>query len=229
MAQIPEYGPKSRAGSALHNGDCISQLDFHRLYENMPNGFQAELIDGIVYVKEPVGQEHGDQDVLLASIFGAYRAATPGVQASSNVTVILGQDDEVQPDLLLRIKPGYQGQSRDIGPYIAGAPELVAEIAYSSYAIDLHVKRKRYARAGVSESLVVCLQPREIHWFDLASNSKLVADSSGILRSSIFPGLWLSQQSLLGLDHYAAMEILNHGLSSAEHEDFCLRLAQRSV
>lgn len=159
MAQFPKY-EATAAASSLHNGDCMSQLEFNKLYEKMPGGFQAELIEGIVYVKEPVGQEHGDLDVLLSSVLSAYRAATPGVQASSNVTVILGEKDEVQPDLLLRIKPDYDGQSRDSGRYIAGPPELVVEVANTSYAIDLHVKRKRYATAGSLECLVVCLQPQ---------------------------------------------------------------------
>lgn len=127
MAQFPKY-EATAAASSLHNGDCMSQLEFNKLYEKMPGGFQAELIEGIVYVKEPVGQEHGDLDVLLSSVLSAYRAATPGVQASSNVTVILGEKDEVQPDLLLRIKPDYDGQSRDSGRYIAGPPELVVEV-----------------------------------------------------------------------------------------------------
>lgn len=45
MAQFPKY-EATAAASSLHNGDCMSQLEFNKLYEKMPGGFQAELIEG---------------------------------------------------------------------------------------------------------------------------------------------------------------------------------------
>jgi hypothetical protein len=38
----------------LHSGDRLSREEFHRLYSEMPEGFRAELIGGIVYVASPL-------------------------------------------------------------------------------------------------------------------------------------------------------------------------------
>ena len=186
------------------------------------------MIGGIVYVSEPLGQEHGSSDLQLGSLFDAYRASTPGVQACHNATVILGQEDEVQPDLFLRILPGIHGQSKNTrkGNHVKGPPELVAEIAYSNRSIDLHVKKERYTCGGVVEYIVVCLQPAAVHWFDLRSDCKLVADDAGVFRSNVFPGLWIHEVGLLQLDYRLVMEVLNRGLLSPEHGHFAAQLAR---
>jgi hypothetical protein len=44
---------------------------------------------------------------------------------------------------------------------VRGAAELLAEIAYSSVAIDLHLKKDDYQKAGVREYLVVCVREPE--------------------------------------------------------------------
>src|SRR5262249_37572215 len=113
----------------LHNGDCMTRAEFHSIYEQMPDDFKAELIDGTVYVCEPLGMPHGRNHLHLGSLLLAYQAATPGVQAYDNVTIFLNDKNEVQPDLFLRILPNYGGQSGSIRKhYVDGAPELVAEI-----------------------------------------------------------------------------------------------------
>lgn len=71
----------------------------------------------------------------------------PGVDAGDNITVVLSDYDEAQPDLVLRLPPECGGQSQDTADgYVSGAPELIAEIAYSSWAIDLHTKRETHSR-----------------------------------------------------------------------------------
>lgn len=61
----------------LRNGDRMSQKEFHRAYERMPSGFEAELIGGIVYVASPLSTWHGDPHAALGAIFFNYRVATP--------------------------------------------------------------------------------------------------------------------------------------------------------
>jgi Uma2 family endonuclease len=220
--------PNPQVG-ALRNGDCMNQKEFHFLYEQMPEGFWAELINGIVFVAEPVGIQHGNNDLRLGTVLDIYRSKTKGVFAGHNVTVILGKKDEVQPDVVLRVLPAYGGQSKDTGKakarYILGAPELIAEVAYSSRSIDLHLKRERYTSAGAREYLVVCLEPETIYWFDLRNNQELKADADGIFRSIVFPGLWVHAAGLLQLDYDVVMDVLNQGLKSKEHADFVKRLA----
>jgi Uma2 family endonuclease len=110
---------------------------------------------------------------------------------------------------------------------LSGPPELVVEIADSTVSLDLGSKRKRYTLGGVMEYLVICTQLKEIRWFDLPDNRKYQADEAGIIKSKLFPGLWLSNESLVGGDNpKLAMKVLKEGLRSAEHADFVKKLAK---
>lgn len=217
--------PDEQSCFELRSGDSMTREEFHQLYEKMPEDFKAELLGGIVYVASPLKNLHSKNHMRLSSIFDAYEAATPGVQAGDNATVFLSKTDEVQPDLFLRILPKHGGQTRDTNDgYIAGAPELIGEIAYSSRSVDLHIKRKRYAKAGVIEYLVVCLDPREIYWFDFRTGRTLEPDSCGILRSRVFPGLWVGSDALIDLEYAELMETLKQGLATSDHLAFVNRL-----
>lgn len=207
----------------LCNGDRMLQPEFHTAYQQMPEGYRAELIGGIVFEPSPLGYPHGRSDSRLNYLFETYVIATPGVEAASNATVILGDEDEVQPDLVLRVANRHKGQSR-AAKYIKGAPELVAEIAHSSRAIDLHFKKERYALAGVLEYVVVSLEPKKLYWFDLQKNAELPTDVDGIIRSMVFPGLWIHAQGLLDLDHVQTTDALNSGLQSAEYKQYKTKL-----
>ena len=218
--------PKELQVRPLRNGDHMSQKEFHRNYELMPEGYWAELLNGMVIVREPVSAPHSDAHMLLGSLFMAYKASTPGVQCGDNASVILGPKDEVQPDLLLRILPGCGGQTSDHDRYIKGAPELVAEISYSSRSIDLHLKKDRYKRAGVLEYIVVRLIPFDLLWFNLQQN-RLVKPIDAILRSEVFPGLWISPDALACDDYHTSIDLLNKGIRCAEHEAFAAKLDNR--
>src|SRR5688572_32911518 len=83
----------------LHSGDHMTREEFHRIYSQMPEDFRAELVGGVVYVASPLKRRHGKTHMLLRSVFAAYEGATPGVDASDNTTVLLGDESEPQPDL----------------------------------------------------------------------------------------------------------------------------------
>jgi Uma2 family endonuclease len=228
MATLHRDRPRQLYYDELHNGDCMTQREFHRLYEQAPEGFKAELLGGVVFVCEPLGLPHGRSHVRLTAILAAYEGSTPGVEVSDNVTVILGKDDEVQPDISLRILPECKGQSknsrRDL--YIHGSPELVAEVAHSSKSIDLHIKKERYTRAGVLEYIVLCLKPADIRWFDLRKGCELTPERDRIFRSRVFPGLWIDRSALLRNNYQNMMKMLDRGLASVEHADFVAKLSR---
>ncbi len=210
----------------LYNGDCMMREEFHRIYDQMPEDYRAELIAGIVFEPSPVSYGHGTCHSRLTYLLETYSASTFGTEVAGDATLILGDEDEMQPDLMLRITDTHGGQSHitEYG-YIAGAPELVAEVAYSSRAIDLHLKKERYALAGAVEYIVVCLNPKCMYWFDLRSGTQLRPDSKGVFRSRIFPGLWIHEKGLLDLDHGPTSRALEHGLKTAEHGMFVAALA----
>jgi Uma2 family endonuclease len=227
-AEASGVGVPARQVLPLEPGDRLTRPEFERRYEAMPHLKKAELIEGVVYVPSPVRHEgHGRQHSALNCWLGVYSASTPGVEVSDNATVRLDLDNEPQPDLLLRIISG--GQSR-VGPdgFIEGPPELVAEIASSSAAYDLHQKLTVYRRHGVREYIVWRVLEHAIDWFVLRDGryEPLHADETGVLRSEVFPGLWLDAAAMIRGDMATVLKVLGEGLAGNEHEEFVVNLQQ---
>ncbi|EAW45610.1 Uma2 family endonuclease [Nodularia spumigena] len=211
----------------LENGDKLTRHEFERRYHAMPNLKKAELIEGVVYVASPVrAKQHGKPHARIMTWLGTYEAATPGLEALDNTTVLLDTDNEPQPDALLRIEIG--GQSRiNKDDYVEGAPELIVEIAASSASYDLHEKLKVYRRNQVQEYLIWRVYDHQFDWFRLQQGEyiQLQPNADNIICSQIFPGLWLDKTALLGGDLGKVLTIVQQGLASPEHEDFISRLS----
>ena len=105
---------------------------------------------------------------------------------------------------------------------LEGAPELVVEIAASSAAYDLYDKKRAYRRNGVKEYLVWRVYDDEFDWFvlDAGEYLKQEVDNDGIIRSRIFPGLWLAVNSLLSGEIQQVLGVLPQGLDLPEHQEF---------
>lgn len=93
----------------LHNGDFMMRREFHSLYEQMPEGYRAELIGGVVFEPSPLSWSHSKWDIRLSHLFETYSMSTPGVEVGGNATVMLSEDDELQPDLIVRLGADYGG------------------------------------------------------------------------------------------------------------------------
>jgi Uma2 family endonuclease len=211
----------------LENGDKLTRHEFERRYHAMPNLKKAELIEGVVYVASPVrAKQHGKPHARIMGWLGTYEAATPGVEALDNTTVLLDTDNEPQPDALLRIETG--GQSRiNKDDYVEVAPELIVEIAASSASYDLHEKLKVYRRNQVQEYLIWRVYDHQFDWFRLQKGEyiQLQPNADNITCSQIFPGLWLDKTALLGGDLGKVLTVVQQGLASPEHENFISRLS----
>jgi hypothetical protein len=219
-------------GISLHSGDRMTRNEFHSLYETADENFRAELIGGIVFVRQSLGRNHGSSHVRLSSAADRYAASTSGIEVCDNSTVFLSAKDEVQPDLFIRILPEYGGQSHNAyeGQYVAGAPEFVAEVAHSSKAIDLHGKLRRYEKCGVREYVVLCLSPKKLYWFDLSKSTQHRSpNEQGVFKSSAFPGLWIHGEALLSLNYKLLMQTVDEGLSSPDHALFVEHLSSKVV
>lgn len=182
------------------NGDRLTRAEFHRRYETAPDLKKAELVEGEVYLGSPVRTEHGDAEGELGAWLGAYRARVSGLALSHNGTVVLDDDNELQPGIVLRRTDG--GTSRTEEGYVIGGPELVAEIAASSVSRDLHTKKNVYRRNRVQEYLVWRVLDGELDWFALREGEYhlLAPDSNGVIHSEVFPGLRLAVTKLLAGD-----------------------------
>ncbi|OUC13096.1 MAG: hypothetical protein B0A82_19000 [Alkalinema sp. CACIAM 70d] len=212
----------------LESGDRLTRAEFERRYEATPEKFKAELIEGVVYVASPVRVFHGTPHAALIGWLTVYWAATPGVSVADNTTTRLDMDNEPQPDALLRIETGGSSTISDDG-YIEGAPELITEIAASSAAIDLGAKQNAYRRNGVQEYLVWQTFENRLSWFRLQDEEFVLVepDTDGIIRSRVFPGLWLAMPALLEGNIAEVLNVLHQGLADPSHQAFVQQLAKR--
>jgi Uma2 family endonuclease len=214
----------------LVNGDRLDQPTFHQRYEAMPEGTRAELIGGVVFMHSPAKNPHCDTHSYVDRWLGAYDEATPGTKASVELSALLGPESEPQPDCCLRILTEYGGQTSLKDGWIVGAPELIAELAWSSEALDLNAKKDDYLKGGVREYVVFALRQSRVYWFANRDEKfvELALSPDGIYRSEVFPGLWLDPSALLAGDMARVRAVLALGLASPEHAAFVERLKARS-
>jgi hypothetical protein len=217
----------------LQAGDRLTRAEFERRYDAMPDLKKAELIEGVVHMPSPVrAEQHGDRHADLIGWLTAYRANTPGVRVSADASVRLDADNEPQPDALMYIQEGFGGQARiDAEGYLAGGPELVAEIAASTVRIALNEKLRVYRDNNVREYVVWRVEERAIDWFVLRQGQydRLALTSAGLYQSECFPGLWLDPAALMAFDLARVLQIVQQGLASPEHAAFVVRLQQKAA
>ena len=211
-------------------GDNLTRQEFIRIWEHLPNLKQAELINGVVYMPSPVGLPHGIVTSQISFWLSTYGMATPFCQNASNVTWFM-QDSAPQPNEFLRLLPEVGGQSKSGDKFPTGPPELAAGVASSSVAYDLHQKLNLYREAGVQEYLVVVIRKPALHWFQRVGTNyeRMNPDDAGIIRSQVFPGLWLNSVALLNDDRQSVMATLQEGLRSPEHAEFVARLKEKAA
>src|SRR5437773_2492293 len=219
----PEKFSSLPAEPLLEFGDRLSRDEFERRYDRTPHLKKAELIEGIVYMPSPVRvKKHAEPHGQLAAWLVTYATETPGVACADNGTVRLDLDNEPQPDLVLMKLPEKGGQARiSADDYIEGPPELAVEIVGSSRAYDLHQKKGAYRRNGIREYLAWITGEQRVIWWELReAEYQEIALADGLLKSGVFPGLWLDTGALLRGDLKAVLAMLRRGLDSAEHRAF---------
>ena len=212
----------------LEAGDRLSRAEFERRYEAHPEIKKAELIEGIVHVPSPTRfEQHGEPHAEIVAWLVTYHAATPGTRVGDGSTVQLDEKNEPQPDAILRLEPHFGGTSRVTDDdYLDGAPDLVAEVAASSASCDLHDKLQAYQRNGVREYVVLQVYERKVHWLVLREGAyqPLSPDEAGVLKSQLFPGLWLQPEAIWNNDIATLLAVLQQGLASPEHAELVARM-----
>jgi Uma2 family endonuclease len=230
MSMIPthHWNHPSPAEATLLIGDRMARVEFHRRYERCPQDQKWELIAGVAFRAPPVTLPHSDYTGEISLALDEYEIGTPGTEVLANTTIFLGRWSEPQPDCTLRISPEFGGQTRNHpDQYIEGPPELIAEVAYSTRALEMHAKRDDFRRQGVAEYLVICIEELQLHWFDFAGSGMIRPDRRGISHSRIFPGLWLDTAALLRLDSHRLRGVVALGLASRAHAAFVRRLERQ--
>lgn len=222
--------PQSHPIPRLENGDRLNRFEFERRYEAMPHVHKAELVEGLVYMPAALRfRSHGEPHSWMMTWLGVYAAMTPGVLVGDAPTVRLDLDNEPQPDAVLLIEAAAGGQSRlSEDDYIEGAPELVVEIAASSVALDLHAKKNAYRRNGVREYVVWQVLDRRLDWFVLQEGEFIpLSAEEEMLKSTVFPGLWLAADALLAGNLQQVLAVVQAGCRSSDHAAFVEQLQLR--
>jgi Uma2 family endonuclease len=211
----------------LVEGQRLDQRAFHALYEAMPPGTRAELINGVVRMPSPVGPAHGRAHLPTLVWLDYYAENTPGIEVLDNTSTAMGLKSEPQPDGLLRILPEYGGQTETDRRFVEGVPELIVEVSHTSRYTDLGPKFEDYERVGVLEYIVRAIEPDEVVWFVLRKGRlvDLEPGPDGIYRSAVFPGLWLDPDALLAGDRRRLRAVVDLGCATPEHAEFVARLA----
>ncbi|PZV17897.1 MAG: Uma2 family endonuclease [Leptolyngbya sp.] len=221
MVKIPH---QQKLLPPLENGDRLTRYEFERRYNAMPHLKKAELIEGVVYVAAALRfRSHGEPHGNLIGWLWTYKIATLGIELGIEPTVRLDLDNSPQPDAVLLIEEQCGGQSwLSEDDYVEGAPELVAEIAASSAAIDLGDKKRAYRRNGIQEYIVWQVFEQKLDWFSLQEGEyvPLPVDENGVIRSRVFPGLWLAVDELLAGNMMRVLAVLQEGLASPEQATF---------
>ena len=174
----------------------------------------------------PVSMRHGKPHLALGVWLGLYSAETDGTEAFIDITTIMASDSEPQPDVSLIISPEAGGQTASEDDYLTGSPELAVEISHTTTLVDLHAKKQMYEKYGVREYIVVETKRRAIHWF-LRRDGHFVAikpGADGLLKSRVFPGLWLDPAALFERSPKRVLAALRSGLATPEHAKFAAKL-----
>ena len=222
-------GTVLQATPLLAPGQRLTREEFLRRWYLMPELKRAELIGGVVYMASPVGLGHSFEDSLVGGWAFTYASATPGCWNLPNATWRM-LSDSPQPNICLTLLPEYGGRWRvSKGNIAEGVPELAVEIAASSMRRDLGPRRRLYEEAGVPEYLVVLVEQVKVLWLGLADGKyrEIKPGADGVLRSEIFPGLWLDPEALLTSDRVRLLTVLKQGLKSSEHRAFLAELSRR--
>ncbi len=120
---IPPAEPTARNGASppLENGDRLTRPEFERRYDAMPNLKNAELIEGVVYLRFTVPhRQHGAPHAQLTGWLGNYAGYTPGAEGGNSGHIRINWGSMPQPDGVLFIQPECGGQARiDADDYTA--------------------------------------------------------------------------------------------------------------
>ena len=221
-------GPTNKV-PILQNGDKLNHSVFMQRYKAMPR-IKAERIEGVVYMASPVRANlHSRPHSRVMGWLSHYEAFTPHVSLFDNGTIHLDLDNDPQPDALLRFSAEVGGQSQiNENDYIVGAPELIVEIAASTASYDLHDKLNVYRRNGVKEYLVWRVYDKAFDWFilDKGEYHQLRPSNEGLIKSTVFEGLWLDVEALLRGNLAKVIETVSEGVQSSEHKSFVAGLEQ---
>ncbi len=211
----------------LREGDRLTADEFHRRYAGMPYVKNANLVNGVVYMS-PVHTQHGGAQFDIIAWLGVYCFGLRGVHGLDNTSWRIDGHNEVQPDALLFLDAAHGGAVTNTAGLLRDTPELAVEVAVTSSRLDAGEKRDLYERTGVQEYILWRVRDDRIAWWELVDGvyHLLPADDAGVIRSRVFPGLWLDAPAMIADQRDRVKIVLDAGLASQEYQAFAAKLRQ---
>ena len=214
----------------LHNGDTLGADEYLRRFCRMPEVKKAELVGGVVFMEHRVCVGHGGAASDLIAWLGSYSFPTAGTQGGVRVTTLFDDNNVVQPDVTLAVEPAAGGRiTYSSDGYHVGGAELLAEVAMNSASFDAVLKPQLYRKHGVAEYVLWRVEDEAIDWWTLRDGQYQAIEpdaADGLLKSVVYPGLWLDKPAMLRGDMPAVLAALQLGLASPGHAEFVAKLRE---
>ncbi len=154
------------------------------------DGNRYELIDGVLHVTPfPTTAHQQVQTELLRVLANHVGQHGLGRVFAAGLKVVLDDPTGVGPDIVFIATARLGGLKAD-GYY--GAPDLLIEILSSKPALDLVVKKDKYARAGVPHYWIVDPDKKRLSAFVFSKGRYRLVDElerEAVFCPELFPGL----------------------------------------
>lgn len=171
--------------------------EYHRMIDVgvLHEDERVELLDGEIIQMPPISAGHSWPNTRLYRLLD--RAAGDDVLVFSRNPLILPDDSEPQPDLVVVRRPENEGEHPRAHDAL-----LVVEVSVSSLAYDRDTKVPRYAAAGIPEAWVLDVAGEQLRVYrDPAENEyrelRIVGRGQSVSPLT-FPALSITIDDMLG-------------------------------
>lgn len=184
------------------------EITFEEFLDIVPDGQQADLLDGVIFMASPDSTTDNKLNVWLCTVMNGFVDATDaGTVYVSRVAYRIGPKRGPEPDLSFLSKD--QESTRRRG-YIAGPPKVAVEIVSAdSLYRDYVQKRGMYEAAGVLEYWIVDPHKRKATILNLVRGRyRERKPVRSIWKSKAVPGFWLDVRWLWDENRPKAYDVL---------------------
>jgi Uma2 family endonuclease len=156
------------------------------VYEMLPEGTLAELIDNQLYMSPaPVSKHQVILNEINFQLLSFFKKNKTGMVYIAPLDVYLDSEKNVvQPDLIVLLNPTMHilKESR-----IEGTPDMLVEVlSKNNKSHDLVTKKDLYERFGVKEYWIVDPETKLALGYALKEKSyKLIAENIGLIKSTL--------------------------------------------
>jgi len=154
------------------------------VYEMLPEGTLAEVINNILYMSPAPTFEHQRLLSRLHTSMNTYITENDlGECVFAPVDVYLGDNNAVQPDIIFIAKDRL---SIIKDGKVKAAPDLIVEVLSGNKKHDLQVKKNLYEMFGVQEYFIINPEGKEVITYYLDGNKFVLQESkAGKIRSRV--------------------------------------------